>query len=431
MPRLSAIHILRQTLERGTPLDEALAADRRFPDLSGPDRALCRHIVATTIRRRGQIDAIIDTCLETPLPDRASGVRQILRAGACQILFMETPDYAAVDTAVRLTGDIKAGNFRRLVNGVLRRIGRDGIAWRDAQDAARLNTPDWLWNSWTESYGEETCRQIAEAHLKEPPLDLTVKLDLSVKDEVEKWRETLDAYRLPNDSLRLRGAGRIEELPGFSEGAWWVQDAAAALPAKLLAPRPGDQVIDLCAAPGGKTAQLAAAGAEVTAVDRSKPRMDRLEQNLDRLRLKATRVVADAAKWRPEQPADAVLLDAPCTATGTIRRHPDIAWLKSPKDVGSTARVQRRLLTSAVDMLRSGGTLIYAVCSLESGEGEAMIDEFIRDDGRTARVPITADECGGLGSNVTDAGDLRILPSHWAEWGGVDGFFVARLRKSV
>ncbi|MHA1537414.1 MAG: RsmB/NOP family class I SAM-dependent RNA methyltransferase, partial [Alphaproteobacteria bacterium] len=300
---------------------------------------------------------------------------------------------------------------------------REGDGWMEEQDAGRINTPDWLWQSWSAAYGEARCAAIADMHLRAPPLDLTPR------DEPQALAETLGARILPTGSLRLSEASPVAELPGYEEGAWWVQDAGAALPARLLGDIAGRAVVDLCAAPGGKTAQLAADGAEVIAVDRSRARMARLEQNLQRLGLKAGRVVADAAQWRPERPVAAVLLDAPCSSTGTIRRHPDIQRLKRQADIGRLTKIQDRLLAAAIDMLGPGGTLVYCVCSLQPEEGEERIAALLASKAPVRRLPIEAGELGGEAAFVNARGELRTLPCQWADWGGIDGFFVARLRR--
>jgi 16S rRNA (cytosine967-C5)-methyltransferase len=273
------------------------------------------------------------------------------------------------------------------------------------------------------AYGAERAEAIATAHLREPPLDLTVKGDLAI------WRDRLGATLLPTGSLRLRAEGRIEDLPGFSDGAWWVQDAAAALPVPLLGEVAGKRVIDLGAAPGGKTAQLAAAGADVVAVDRSEPRLQRLRDNLERLDLGAATVVADGVAWRPDEPADAVLLDAPCSATGTIRRHPDVPWLKQPADIAKLTALQDRLLRAALDMVKLGGTIVYCTCSLQPEEGANRIDALLDAGAPADRVPIDPSVVAGEADVVTGVGDLRTLPCHFAELGGMDGFFAARLRR--
>ena len=424
MPRAAALDLLDSVLAGKRPLDEALDTHPRLDRLDARDRAFARMLAATTLRRLGQIDDLLDRCLEKPLTGKARPALDLLRLGTCQLVFLGTPPHAAVSTAVDLAEARRLGPYKKLVNAVLRRIAREGAAMAATQDAARLTTPDWLWQSWSKTYGEATCRAIAEAHLKEAPLDLTVKND------PVGWAATLGATLLPTGSLRLaEGRGTIQDLPGFGEGAWWVQDAAAALPARLLGPVDGKRVLDLCAAPGGKTAQLAAAGARVTAVDRSTKRLHRLTGNLMRLGLSAATVAADAATWRPTTPADAALVDAPCSATGTIRRHPDIPRLKGPDDVAAMATLQVRLLTAAVDMVRPGGILVYCVCSLQPEEGPAVVRKVLESGVPVEPVPILAAEVGGLDQLLDREGRLRTLPCHLPGAGGLDGFFIARLRR--
>lgn len=420
-PRLAALDLVADVLKRHHPLDDALAASKGFQRLDVRDRAFVRNLVATTLRRLGQIDDLIGVCLQRPLPRTAIAVRDVLRLGICQLLFARTPAHAAVDTAVDMLGGLGLGGFKKLVNAVLRRIGRDGAGMIEAQNAGRLNTPRWLWDSWDAAYGADTCRAIADAHLLEPPLDL------SVASDTKKWARELDAQILPTGSLRRTGGGAVTGLPGFEDGAWWVQDAAAALPALLLGDVQDRHVIDLCAAPGGKTAQLLARGARVTAIDRGKNRMKRLAENLRRLNLEAETVVADATTWRPTGPVDAVLLDAPCSSTGTIRRHPDIARLKKPGDIENLAGAQDRLLGAATEMLKPGARLVYCTCSLQPEEGGMRIEALLAGGGPVRRDPIEASEIGGLDELITPDGDLRSLPHYLGEAGGMDGFYAARL----
>jgi len=411
-------------LEQKRPLDEVLDANPARENLAPRDRAFARLLVATTLRRLGQIDRVIECCLDKPLPRRAVAVRQLLRLGICQLLFLGTPPHAAVDTTVELiaTRGGEAG-FKGLINAVLRRVDRERATWLEKAADPSLNVPTWLWESWVAAYGRERAGEIAAAHLREPPLDLTAKGDAL------PWRDRLGATLLPTGSLRLPLDGLVESLPGFDEGAWWVQDAAATLPARLLGEIGGQRVIDLCAAPGGKTAQLAAAGADVIAVDRSAARLERLQRNLTRLGLSATTVVADAGVWQPDRPADAVLLDAPCSATGTIRRHPDVPWLKRPEDVAKLAALQARLLQAAIAMVRPGGTIVFCTCSLQPEEGPGQIAALLRTDAPVERLPIQPSEIGGLDSLIDANGDLRTLPCHLSEEGGIDGFYAARLRR--
>jgi 16S rRNA (cytosine967-C5)-methyltransferase len=410
-------------LRRKRPLDDAIEDNSVMSELSVRDRAFARLLVASVLRRLGQIDALIADCLNTPLAPRAAVIHDILRLGIAQLLFLRTPPHAAVATSVDLAHARGFLTHKGLVNAVLRRLSLEGAGRVDRQDAARLNTPDWLWRSWGQAYGEDCARAIAVAHLKEAPLDLTLR------GEEDEWCDKLQATKLPTGSLRRPAGGSVMALPGYAEGAWWIQDAAASLPVRLFNGIEGRDVVDLCAAPGGKTAQLASAGARVTAIDRSTRRLDRLVANLNRLGLPVSAVAADALSWRPEQPVDAVLLDAPCTATGAIRRHPDVPHLKQPEDVARLAVVQENLLRAAVDMLRPGGMLVYCTCSLEPEEGPQRVEALLRSGAPVQRRPIEAQELSAPADWVTAGGDLRTLPCHLAEFDGVDGFYAARLVK--
>lgn len=421
--RTVALDLLAAVLTGRHLLDDALDADGRFAKLDERDRAFARLLVATTLRRLGQLDDVVGRCLDKRLPAKAGRVQNVLRLGACQLLVLATPPHAAIATAVDLVKGTPLAGFAKLINAVLRRLDREGRDWLAAQDAARLNTPDWLWQSWLGAYGETTARAIAEAHLHEAPTDISVATDPTL------WAERLDAELLPTGSLRRPAGGDIARLPGFTEGAWWVQDMAAALPARLLGDMQGKDVADLCAAPGGKALQLATAGARVTAVDRSARRLERFRQNLERLHLAATIVAADVAGWQPGQQFDGVLLDAPCTATGTLRRHPDGLRLKGPGDVAALADQQAALLRAAVALTRPGGTLVYCVCSLEAEEGPRQVERLLAAGLPVRRLPIAAAEVGGLSELITPEGDLRTLPCHLADKGGMDAFFAARFQR--
>jgi 16S rRNA (cytosine967-C5)-methyltransferase len=420
-PRHVALDLLVACLDKGQPLDDALAQHQGFPKLDPRDRAFVRMVLATTLRRLGEIDEVLGRLIERPLDDKAGVALQAMRLGAAQLLFLGTPPHAAVDTSVRLIEQAGLPHLKGLANAVLRRIAREGAALLGDRDLARLNVPNWLWTAWSRSYGEDATRAIAAAHLVEAPLDITPGAN------ADAWAAELKAEILPTGSLRRAAGGYIADLPGFAEGAWWVQDAAAALPVRLLGDIADRKVADLCAAPGGKTLQLCAAGAQVTAVDISGRRMVRLGENLARSGLSAELVTADVSKWSTSETFDAVLLDAPCSGTGTLRRHPDIAWLKSDKDVARLALTQDRLLLRAVDLLKPGGTLIYATCSLQEDEGPARIEGLLTRDERLRRVPVEAGELPDLAPAITPAGDVRTLPSMWAERGGLDGFYIARL----
>jgi 16S rRNA (cytosine967-C5)-methyltransferase len=428
--RSTALDLLATVLDRAVPLDAALAQSAALAKLSPRDRAFARHLVATVMRRRGQIDAAIDEKLSRPLAKRQIQVRNALRLGVAQLAFLETPPHAAVDGSVNLVRHSGRAGMADLVNAILRRIDRDGAdALATTKEAARRNTPDWLRASWITAYGDDTADAIMAAHRAEPPLDFT----LAQEEQAEAWAPRLNAEILPTRSLRRRAGGLVGELDGYAEGAWWVQDAAAALPARLIGDLAGRSAIDLCAAPGGKTAQLATAGATVTAVDISAERLRLVTENMERLGLTAETVCANATEFTPAAPTDAVLLDAPCSSTGAIRRHPDIAWLKTPDDVAATAALQARLLNAAVSMLVPGGTLVYAVCSLQPEEGPVQIDTLLAGVADIVRVPVASDELPGLDglspTAITPDGDVRTLPCHLAAAGGMDGFYIARLQR--
>jgi 16S rRNA (cytosine967-C5)-methyltransferase len=363
--------------------------------------------------------------LDRGLPPDTPRLETALLIGAAQILFLDVPDHAAVDLAVRLArADRRAAHYSGLVNAVLRKIAQKGPQRLAEINTAALDTPDWLMARWTENYGADTARAIASAHAQEPALDLTVKRD------PRHWAAALGGRVLPTGSVRAVVHGPVPQLAGYDDGAWWVQDAAAAMPARLLGDVRGQAVADLCAAPGGKTAQLAAAGARVTAVDRSEPRLGRLRQNLARLGLAADTVAADAAEWHGG-PFDAVLLDAPCSSTGAIRRHPDVPWLKRAPDIAALAGVQRRLIAHAAELIRPGGLIVYCVCSLEGEEGPAIVADLLACNDKLRRQPIAPADVGGLAELTTPAGDLRTLPCHLADpdprMAGLDGFYAARL----
>jgi 16S rRNA (cytosine967-C5)-methyltransferase len=418
-----ALDLISAVLRRKRPLDDAIEESAAMHQLSGRDRAFARLLVATVLRRLGQIDVLIAECLNIPLAPRAALVQDILRLGVSQLLFLRTPPHAAVATSVDLAQSRGFISHKGLVNAVLRRLSVEGPKRIEQQDAPRLNTPDWLWQSWSKAYGVPIARAVATAHLKEAPLDLTLR------DDVETWRTALDGVLLPTGTLRRTAGGALAALPGYTEGAWWVQDAAAALPARLFGDVAGREVVDLCAAPGGKTAQLAIAGARVTAVDRSARRLERLVANLERLDLEVEAVGADALTWRPPRPVEAVLLDAPCSTTGAIRRHPDVPHLKYPEDVTRLSVVQENLLRSAIEMLRPGGMLVYCTCSLEPEEGPQRIESLLNSGAPIERVAIDPGEIGADPEWITPQGDLRTLPCHFGAYDGIDGFYCTRLVK--
>ena len=391
------------------------------------DRSFLMALVLTTLRHRGEADAVVEVFLSKPLPRKSGIAGVILTLGATQLLFLDQPPHAVIDLSVRLAKrDSNALHFTGLINAVLRKVAAKGKATLDGLDGPRLNTPDWLWFRWSKAYGADTAIEIAAAHMREPALDLTVAKD------ADAWALRLGGEVLPTGSVRLgKVHGPVENLPGYGEGAWWVQDAASAIPARLLGPLAGKHALDLCAAPGGKTLQLCAAGAQVTAVDNSVRRLERLRDNLNRTHLGAEIIVADALTFDPARSFDAVLLDAPCSATGTIRRHPDLPHVKTAAQIGVLVQRQSRMLAQAAKLVKPGGMMVYCVCSLEAAEGERQIEPFLARHPQFSLVPISAGECGIEPHMLTEQGFFRTLP-HMAIGGsrGLDGFFAARLKRS-
>jgi 16S rRNA (cytosine967-C5)-methyltransferase len=415
--RAAAIDLAASALDHRGGLDEAL--DRApFAQLDPRDRGLARMIAMTMLRRLGQIDRMLDARLAKPPP---APVRMLLRLGAAQALWMDVPAFAAVDTTVRLAGTQNATRpFKGLVNGVLRRLIREGVGETDPEGLA----PGWLYERWKSAYGEAAALAIAAQIVDEPATDVTLR---DAADSAALAVD-LDATVLPAGSLRVGRRGDVSAWPGYVEGRWWVQDDAAAVPARLLGVRPGEPALDLCAAPGGKALQLAAMGAQVTALDRSANRLKRLSQALARTGLEAEVVVADAAAWGDPRRFPAVLLDAPCTATGTFRRNPDVLWGSRPGNIAKLAAVQARLLDAAAERVAPGGRLVYCVCSLEPEEGEAQVQAFLERRADFALDSIAPGEGGAPEASAAAQGWLRILP-HQRE-GGLDGFFAARLVRS-
>jgi 16S rRNA (cytosine967-C5)-methyltransferase len=407
--RRIAADILDGVLQKHRTLDDQLDGAGAHPGLktlSDRDRALMRRLVATILRRLGTLGHVLSRLLNRGIPTDAPRAQSALLIGAAQILWMDVPDHAAVDLSVRLVqSDRRAAKYAGLVNAVLRRCAREGEALIEEVKAERLDIAPWLLQRWSAHYGETVARDIATAIGHEPSLDITVKSDTA------QWATRLHGETLPTGSVRTLLQGSVTMLPGFSEGQWWVQDAAAALPARLFGDVAGKNIADLCAAPGGKTAQLAQAGARVTAVDRSPNRMARLRDNLVRLALEAETIVVDAAEW----PGGS-------------------GWLRQEADIAPLVALQQRLLERATMLLRPGGTLVYCTCSLEPEEGEQAISTFLAAEPSMRRAPVEAGEVAGLAEILTAEGDLRTLPSHLPRdeprLSGLDGFYAARLVKS-
>jgi len=422
--RVAASRILAAVLEKKTSLDGMLDSENGNPvyrALSIADRALVRAIVNSALRHLPRIETALSMLLDGPLPQGARSLHHVLVVGAAQMLYLDVPDHSAVDLAVEQAHrDPRNRRFVKLVNAVLRRLGREKAEIEMAvADVPVL--PQWFYARLVSAYGQETAKLISHAQLTPSSIDLTVKADPAL------WAEKLGGTLMPNGSVRL-GAfeGQIPSLEGFAEGAWWVQDLAASIPVKLMGDVHGKRVADLCAAPGGKTAQLALAGANVTALDQSGNRLRRLKENLDRLGLHAQTVEANMLKYQPEQLFDAVLLDAPCSSTGTLRKHPDVCWTKDANDIAKLAALQGQMLRHALTFVGPGGLVVFSNCSLDPSEGEEVIDAVLAENPEFERVAVRAEDWPGMEAAVNRDGDLRTTPDMF---GGVDGFFSSVLRK--
>jgi len=432
--RKAAARLLAAVIDARTPLDGLTDHEHGHPQyraLDLRDRALVRAILVTALRYRMTIAGLVARRLEKPLPPNATALSHILHVAAAQILFLDVPDSAAVDLAVtHAKADPRTARFSGLVNGVLRAVARGKHAELAGALAQTEDAPQWFSDRLKTAYGEETAKRILAAHRHEAPVDFSVKADPGL------WAQKLGGVVTPVGTVRVeRLAAPVTELPGFQEGAWWVQDAAASLPARLLGDVCGLRVADLCAAPGGKTAQLVLAGARVTALDSSKNRIARLRQNLDRLVLTAEFVQADLLEFKPGTPFDAVLLDAPCSSTGTVRRHPDVPWTKSPADIAKLADLQARLLAHAVTLVKPGGRIVFSNCSLDPLEGEDLYREFLARTPAVIHDPVFPGEVAGLDCYLTPEGTLRSTPAGMdlgsPGISGLDGFFAARMRKAA
>ncbi|WP_431320868.1 RsmB/NOP family class I SAM-dependent RNA methyltransferase [Rhizobium sp. YTU87027] len=429
--RAAAAKILAAVVDRKLSLDGALDNEHGNPvykALNEGDRALVRAILNATLRHLPRIDAAISRLLESPLPEGARALHHVLAIAAAQILYLDVPDHAAVDLAVEQSNqDPRNRRFAKLVNAVLRRLGRE----KD-HILAEINStpvmPEWFLDRLERAYGKERAQSISESQLEPAAIDLTVK------DDAQGWAGRLGGFVLPTGGVRLAAfEGSVPSLEGFAQGAWWVQDAAASIPAQLFGDLAGKRVADLCAAPGGKTAQLILAGGKVTAVEQSENRIKRLRANLDRLGLNAETVASDLTKYEPVELFDAILLDAPCSSTGTTRRHPDVLWAKGPEDIAKLAALQERLLRHAITLLKPGGTIVFSNCSLDPAEGEDVAARVLSDAPMLERVAIEAEHWPGLESAISPLGEFRTtpdmleVPSGFA--GGLDGFYAVVIRR--
>lgn len=429
--RRTAFALLRQIVGAQPIIEHAFADNEHFAELSSRDQEFTRHLVMATLRHMGQADAIIKQRLSKPLPSKYQDVRWVLRLGIVQILWMRVPDHAAVNTSVELVKQLDYQNHAALVNAILSSVARQQDTLLDKQDP-RFILPLWMWRNWSEHYGEDKARIMAQSINREPHIDFSIHPHHP--EAAATLQEATGGELLATGSVRVRNLPRpVPSLEGYADGTWWVQDASASLPARFFGEAQGKTIIDACAAPGGKTAQLATMGAKVIALDIAPARMMRLRENIARLKLTNIEVVCeDALEWQPDALVDGVLLDAPCSATGTLRRHPEGLWQKKMDDVERLSALQYALLERAIDWLKPDGTLIYATCSLEPQEGEMQITRLLETRRDVVLSPITQREASAQGlpkSWVNKQGTLRILPHYMEEHGGMDGFYIARLKK--
>lgn len=409
MARTGALRLLAGVRD-GLSLSDQAGALKALPPA---DQARAGRLAGAVLRHQSRADAVIAAYVSRkPSPQ----VADILRLAVVEVLELDGAAHGVVDAAVTLTRGLgqKGQAASGMVNAVLRKVA----AYQGWADLPPQPMPAWLREPVAAAFGEDSALAIEAAHQAGAPLDLTPRPGAVVEG----------ALALPTGSLRIHGPVQVSALPGFAQGDWWVQDAAAALPVRLLDPRAGERIADLCAAPGGKTLQLAAGGARVTAVDISPARLRRVAENLRRCGLTADLVAADALDWRPDGPLDAILLDAPCSATGTIRRHPDLPFLRDGSGIPALIQLQARLIDHALSLLPPGGRMVYAVCSLLPDEGEAQVAAALsRHPGLAVETP---DLPGVAPDWITPEGGLRTRPDYWTDQGGMDGFFMARLRKA-
>jgi 16S rRNA (cytosine967-C5)-methyltransferase len=418
--RRAALRLLRGVFEERLTLAEQLPG-AAFSALPPAERARGQRLALVTLRNLARADAILKPLLRKAPPD---DVMALLRLATVELLAEGAAAHGVVNAAVTLARESgrKSEPLAAMVNAVLRRVSETDLATFAALPAPPL--APWLRRRLIEAWGKSAVQTIERVQERQPPVDITLR-----DGDPDHWARQLGAEVLPTGSLRLPAGAQISDLPGYADGAWWVQDAAAALAARALHAGRGERIADLCAAPGGKTLQLAAAGAEVTAVDSSPARMERVRQNLERCRLSAQVVVADALTWQADA-FDAVLVDPPCSATGTIRRHPELPLIRDGSMLADLVALQAAMLDRAVALTRPGGRMIFCTCSLLPQEGEAQLAAaMVRHPGLTAE-PAALALPGVPHEWITESGGLRLRPDHWAERGGMDGFFIAALRKA-
>lgn len=429
--REGALRLTHAVLSDKKMLDEAYQAELEngpLRKLPGNDRAFAKRIVITLLQHLGEIDQILASFMDRGIPKKSGPLRNILRLGVAELLFLQVPSHAVVDSAVtHFRTWKKYAGFKGLTNAVLRQVSQKGAERLKEIDAAKANLPDWLYQDWLRSYGKDVVDQMVEvSNAPSTPLDLSFK---TIDDNAKKLAEVLEGQWLETGSLRLASHGKVDELEGFESGDWWVQDTAASLPVKLLGDVKEKEVLDLCAAPGGKTMQLAALGADVTALDLSGKRLQRIQKNLDRTKLEAKLVQGDALKHKFGKLFPAILLDAPCSATGTMRRHPELIHQRTPADIAHFAKLQARMLRRAADLLDDNGVLVFCTCSLQSAEGPDLISDFLMEYPDFGIDPIEEKSHPELAPFIQPDGSIRTRPDQMGELGGLDGFYAIRFRK--
>lgn len=431
---MAAATLLHSVMASGADLESALNTNEAYDRLEGPDRGHARAIASTALRCLGRIDGGLAQLIDRPLDQIDPPVLAVLRAGAAQLWVQETAAYAAVSATVEAARKWRlASRGGKLVNAVLRRASERPEVF-DNLDATTI-WPDWLAAKYRAALGPEGAQALARLQMEEPPIDLTLKPGI----DAEAFALEIEGEALTNGSVRLKAGRALTELPGYDSGDWWVQDAGATVAARVLGDVSGQRVIDLCTAPGGKAMQLAAAGAVTTAVDISRQRLDVLRANAARTGLGMDIVEADARTWRPEQPADAVLLDAPCSAMGVLRRHPEAAWRRDPASLAKYVRTQKALLDAAFEMLKPEGVLVYCVCTPFPEEGRDLIDSAV-SGGQWIRRPVESKEIPGFVNGLTKSGDVLTAPPNRDQKGAEasqiaadaiesDVFYIARLER--
>ncbi|WP_119306217.1 RsmB/NOP family class I SAM-dependent RNA methyltransferase [Cohaesibacter haloalkalitolerans] len=427
--RAGALRLIHAVLSEKALLDDAYAhelAEGPLRKLTGNDRAFAKRIATTVLQHLGEIDTLLARFMDRGIPKKSGPLRNILRIGTAELLFLNTPPHAVVDCAVsHYRTWRKYAGFKGLTNAVLRRVSKEGPDELASIDPAKANLPEWMYKALTNAYGTDATAAMMVQYARQQ-----IPLDLSLKDpaSADIWAERLGAEKMPTGSLRLASHERVDLLEGYAEGAWWVQDAAATLPVQMFGDVAGRKVLDLCAAPGGKTMQLAALGADVTALDISAKRLARIEENLQRVGLKAELVKGDVLKKSFDEKWPFILLDAPCSATGTVRRHPELIHQRSPEDIEHFSKLQAKMLDHVAELLAPGGTLVFCTCSLQPEEGPGLIADFLMNNPDFGIDPLTAEAMPQLAPFIEPDGSLRTRPDFWPEAGGMDGFFAIRLR---